>query len=288
MSALEVAKGLGISRNTVYYAARPPSTTEKRIVARIPHHRRKHPAAGRRKMVALLAADGLPISPGRAARIMRKYNLGSIRVTGDCTRRSRRAGRVPNLPVSRVPQAPNQFWADDLTLVPVDERGFMYVCVVCDLESRMLLATGLSNTGDSALCCISLKRAIRRYGTPQVLHSDQGTTYNSSSHLGLLAKHRILPSMTEAGFQDNPKTERLIGTLKNEYLRQFSYETGAEIKTVMDVATRLYNTERPHATLGHRKPAQVYYGMEKIKRGDLLDPTIADFSSELGDSLDLP
>ncbi len=80
---------------------------EKRILARIRHHRRKHPATGRRKMAALLAADGLPISPGRAARIMRKYNLGSMRVTGDC---SRRDGNVPNLQATRVPQAPNQFW----------------------------------------------------------------------------------------------------------------------------------------------------------------------------------
>ncbi len=109
LSALTIANAMGISRSTVYYAARPPSSMEKRIVARIRHHRRKHPAAGRRKMVALLAADGLPISLGRVSRIMRRCNLGSIRVTGGCTRRSRRAGRVPNLLANRVPQAPNQF-----------------------------------------------------------------------------------------------------------------------------------------------------------------------------------
>ncbi len=76
----------------------------------------------------------------------------------------------------------------------------MFVCVVADLVSRMLLGTGLSITGDSALCGTTMQRAIRNYGTLRVFHSDQGTTCTSSGHMGLLSKHRILPSMTEAGY----------------------------------------------------------------------------------------
>ncbi len=117
LPALKVANAKGIAHSTVYYIARPLNSTEQQIVARIHRLRRKLPAADRRKMVKLLAADDLPISQGHTARIMRKHNLGSIRVTGGCTRRNRRAGRAPNLLDNRVPQAPNECWADDLTIV---------------------------------------------------------------------------------------------------------------------------------------------------------------------------
>ncbi len=260
LSALTIANALGISRSTVYYALRPPSPTEQRIVARMRQIRKMLPAIGRRKMVKLLAEAGLPISPGRADRLMRKHNLGSIRVTRGCTRRRRRAGRVPNLLAGRVPQAPNECWAGDITVVPVGDRGYMYVCVVFDLASRVLLAKRSSNTCNAALACATLQDAISRYGTPQVFHSDQGTTYTADSHLALLAKHRILPSMTEAGYQDNAKTERLIGTLKNEFLRLFEFKDGAALDACLADAMRLYNEERPHASLSLQKPADVYKG----------------------------
>ncbi len=172
--------------------------------------------------------------------------------------------------------------------MPVGDRGYMYVCAVAELDSRMRLATGLSNAGDSALCCDTLQGAIRHYGTPQAFHSDQGSTYTANSHLGLPANHRIFPSITAAGHKDKAMAVRLIGTLKNEYLQKFDYEDGAELVAVLAKVTRLYNTERPHASLGYQNPANVYYGKAIIKRCDLLDLTVADFSSELGDDLDLP
>ncbi len=288
LPALKLANAMGIARSTAYYAARPPSPMEQQIVARIRPVRRKLPTAGRRKMVKLLAEDGLPISQGRVARIMRKYNLGPIRVTGGCTRRNRRAGRVPNRLASRVPQASNDCWAGDLTMVPVGDRGYMHVCVVIDLYSRKLLAARASNTGNAALCCATLNDAIRHYGTPQMFHSDQGSTYTAALHCDLLAKHRIVARMTEAGYQDNAKTERLIGTLKNEFLRLFHFENGAELEAGLAAAKRLYNTERSHASHNQQKPADVYDGKAKMNRGDLPGLPVADHSSELGDSLDLP
>ncbi len=63
----------------------------------------KLPASGRRKVFNLLAEGGQPVSQERAARIMLKHYLESIRVTGGCTRRNWRAvlrhpaGRHPSL-----------------------------------------------------------------------------------------------------------------------------------------------------------------------------------------------
>ncbi len=84
-----------------------------------------------------------------------------------------------------------------------------------------------------------------------MFHSDQGTTYTASSHLGLLAKNRILHSMTE-------------------------------LKAILNAVTRIGHIQDTATGSLQRS-----YGKAKIRRGDLLDPTTADFSSELGDSLEL-
>ncbi len=64
-----------------------------------------------------------------------------------------------------------------------------------------MLGLLLSNTGNVILEYATA--AISHYGTPQVVHSGQGSTYSAAMHSGLLADHRIVSNMTEEAWRVN-------------------------------------------------------------------------------------
>ena len=58
----------------------------------------------------------------------------------------------------------------------------------------------MHKTLDSQLAMNELDMAIRRRGTgPQILHSDQGSTYSTAQYREMLAKHAIRQSMSRKG-----------------------------------------------------------------------------------------
>ncbi len=53
-------------------------------------------------------------------------------------------------------------------------RGFLYLAAVVDWYSRRVLAWRLSISMDTVFCMDVLEEALQRYGTPQILNTDQG------------------------------------------------------------------------------------------------------------------
>lgn len=67
-------------------------------------------------------------------------------------------------------------------------------------------------------------------------------------------------SMNEKGrFLDNIFIERLWRTLKYECVYLHAWETGSEAKAGIRKWMTFYNHQRPHAALGGRPPAVVYW-----------------------------
>jgi putative transposase len=72
-----------------------------------------------------------------------------------------------NLSIDR----PNQFWATDITYMPM-ARGFVYLVTVMDWYSRKVLSWRLFNTLDSHFCVATLEDAIESYGAPEIFNTD--------------------------------------------------------------------------------------------------------------------
>jgi len=84
-------------------------------------------------------------------------------------------------------EQPNTRWVADTTYIWTTE-GWLYLAVVLDLFSRMVVGWSMAATQDATLVVQALRMAItrRRPQAGLLHHSDRGSTYTSESYQALL------------------------------------------------------------------------------------------------------
>ena len=65
--------------------------------------------------------------------------------------------------------------------------------------SRKILSWGISNPLDAKWCIDVFKDAVDKYGTPEIINSDQGSHYTSSSWNRSMEDHKVKISMDGKG-----------------------------------------------------------------------------------------
>ena len=96
----------------------------------------------------------------------------------------------------------------DITYIPM-AKGFVYLAAVMDWCSRKVLAWRLSVTMDTAFCVEAIEEALKRYGTPEIFNTDQGSQFTGETFTGLLKDNGIRISMDGKGsWRDNVFIER--------------------------------------------------------------------------------
>lgn len=154
---------------------------------------------------------------------------------------------------------PNQAWVADITYIPTRE-GWLYLAIVEDLYSRLIVGWSMGPTMTSRLVVDALEMAIaRRLPDEDLLaHSDRGSQYASEHYQHLLGKHGIECSMSEVGqCWDNAPAESFFATLKKELVHDEDYQTRAEATaSIFEYIEVFYNRQRRHSTLGYVSPAE--------------------------------
>jgi len=157
------------------------------------------------------------------------------------------------------PAAPNEVWVADITYIPTRE-GWLYLAVVEDLYSRMVVGWSMDATMTSRLVVDALEMAVQRRlpGTELVAHSDRGSQYASEHYQQLLGKHGIECSMSDVGqCWDNAPMESFFASLKKELTHHEDYATRAEARaSIFEYIEVFYNRQRRHSTLGYVSPAE--------------------------------
>ena len=96
--------------------------------------------------------------------------------------------------------------------------------------------------------------------------SDRGIQYCSSQYIKLLKEHGLGISMTENGDPlENALAERINGIIKEEYLDNYEIETVREARELLKHSVILYNTERPHMSLGNFTPEEIHLSKKITK-----------------------
>jgi putative transposase len=148
----------------------------------------------------------------------------------------------------------------DLTYIPM-RHGFLYLVVVLDWATRRVLAWRLSNTMTTDVCLDALEAAIREYGCPGILNTDQGSQFTSTAFVALVQQYGIPFSMDGKGaWRDNLFVERLWKSVKYEAVYLHAYDSVAEAHHGLARYFTFYNSGRPHAALDGRTPDMVYFG----------------------------
>ena len=128
-------------------------------------------------------------------------------------------------------EAPNQKWVSDITYLWTDE-GWLYLAVIIDLFSRLVVGWALAERMTADLVCQALQMALWRRKMPKgvILHSDRGSQYCSTAYQSLMRQHQLVCSMSAKGnCYDNACAESFFHTMKVEAIHGERFATREEM-----------------------------------------------------------
>jgi transposase InsO family protein len=165
---------------------------------------------GSPRVHAELQGQGIRCARKRVARLMREQELFAKRprhrtVTTHSDPDAHVAANLLQRDFSA--EQPNTKWVADTTYIWTAE-GWLYLAVVLDLFSRMVVGWSMAATQDATLVVQALRMAITRRRPPAGLlhHSDRGSTYTSESYQALLQQEGMTVSMSRtADCYDNAR-----------------------------------------------------------------------------------
>jgi putative transposase len=217
---------------------------------------------GSPRIHAELQAQGIRCGHKRVARLMRAQGLVARcpRHRTITTQSDPEAHVSPNL-LQRDFSAdqPNTKWVADTTYIWTAE-GWLYLAVVLDLFSRMVVGWSMAAIQDATLVIQALRMAVaRRRPEAGVLHhTDRGSTYTSESYQVLLRQQSMRVSMSRtADCYDNAAMESFFHSFKGECIDGQSFQTRAQARSAtFDYLETFYNRTRRHSTLNYLSPLE--------------------------------
>ena len=264
----QMCRVLEVSRSGFYaWRSREPSETQTRRATLTEQVARIHAEAkaryGSPRMHAELVGRGHDCCVNTVARVMRQAGIAAktrrkFRQTTDSNHPHPVAENV--LDRDFDPGEPNASWVADVTYVPTRE-GWLYLAVVVDLFSRLVVGWSMAATMTSRLVVDALEMAVARRpegSSGLVAHSDRGSQYASEHYRRRLKQERITCSMSRRGnCWDNAPMESFFASLKKELVHDEDYATRDEATaSIFEYIEVFYNRVRRHSTLGYVAPAE--------------------------------
>jgi putative transposase len=206
-----------------------------------------------------LREAGEYVGHNRVARIMRANGIRAIRGY----KAPRYFTSVPSVIAPNLlnrqftVERPDSAWVTDITYIRTWE-GWLYLAVVMDLHSRMIIGWSMQPTLVRDLVLDALLMAVwkRKPKQPVIMHSDQGSQYGSDDWIRFCKSHKLDPSMSRRGnCWDNAVAESFFSSLKKERIRRKVYRTRDLAKAdIFEYIEMFYNRTRRHSHLGGVSP----------------------------------
>jgi putative transposase len=265
-----MCEALEVSVSGYYaWATRDDSPTEawrQELVAAIEEvHADVKQRYGSPRMTAELNARGHECSENTVAGLMREHGIRAkaprrfVRTT-DSNHRLPVAANV--LDRDFEPEGPNESWCADITYIPTRE-GWLYLAVVEDLFSRMIVGWSMDESMESRLVVDALEMAVARrlkgsWPSELIAHSDRGSQYASDHYQRILSEEGITCSMSEVGqCWDNAPMESFFGRLKCEVSSSEMFATRDQARAeLFEYLEVFYNRVRLHSSLGFLSPVE--------------------------------
>ena len=260
------AELLAISRSNLYYLPQQSSEVDLALMRRIDELHLNCPFAGSRMLRDMLRLEGHRVGREHVRTLMAKMGIHAL-YRGRNTSAPHPAHPIyPYLLRGLTIDRPNQCWATDITYIPM-RRGFVYLVAILDWATRKVLAHRVSISMSTDFCVEALQEAIAKYGRPEIFNTDQGSQFTSVEFTGVLKANGIRISMDGKGrWLDNVFVERLWRSVKYEHVYLHAYESVNEAKQRLASYFVLYNTQRPHSSLGGRTPDMTYFANQTIQQ----------------------
>ena len=216
---------------------------------------------GTRRLRAELQAEGHAVGRWRIRRTLAAAGLRAQQPRSFVPRTTDSDPNVraaPNRLLGQsAPTAPNQVWVGDITYLPKQDGGWLYLATWLDRYSRKVVGWDVRESIPEDLVSEALRRAlaVRKPAIGHVVHSDQGSQCAATNFKALLARHEAVQSMSRRGnCYDNAHAESFWSRLKIELLDGGSFRNLSEARLEISHYLAYYNAERRHSALGYFAP----------------------------------
>lgn len=245
-SKKELARELGISRQSLYYKPKLPEKDLK-LKAEIEKVLVHNKAYGHKRI-----AWALNINKKRALRVMKLFGIKphrKRRIPDKPKDHNQTPMAIPNLISGIIIEAPGKVWVSDFTYLPYFGK-FVYLATLEDVFTREVVGWEVSIKHNTDLVAQALLNALARYPAPEIAHSDQGSEYRSQTYLNLLNSFDIKISMSKkASPWQNGYQESFYSGFKLELGYPECYPILGELIEAIAGQIYYYNNRRIHTAL---------------------------------------
>lgn len=244
---------LNLNRSSIYY--KPHPVDESELMNQIVEIHERLPQYGYRRIHAQLNREDVCVNRKRVQRLMKGACIQALYPKPKNTLRGKGAV-YPYLLGGVDIVHPHQVWQVDITYLKLPQ-GFVYLTALIDVYSRFVVSWRLSTSLSQESCLEALEDGLWRYGSPEILNSDQGVQFTSDLWEKMCLDNGIKISMShKGGSTDNAYIERFWRTLKYEGFYLDIPESVPELKKKIGDFTQWYNEERLHSSLGYLPPLE--------------------------------
>lgn len=259
---------LGVSPSGYYaWKTREPSAREaadrrltERLAALHERHKRRY---GLRRLDQLLRREGAHHSIRRLRRLARAAGIESVhpKARAKTTVPAAGEGLVDLIDRAFVPESPGQVLYSDITYIPTQTEGFVYLVTFADACSRRIVGWEVADHMRTEMVTTALDTAIadlRPKIGQLIVHTDRGSQYTSNAFRDKCFAAGIIPSVGRTGSCfDNAQAEALNATIKKELIHPRRWHDLDQVRAALFEYIEIdYNRDRIHQALGYLTPTE--------------------------------
>lgn len=242
-----MARELGVSRSSLYYRHKRPEI-DLEVKNQIESVMTDNPAYGHKRI-----ALELKLNKKRILRVMKKFGLKPYRRKARSLVKkddlNKPAAEFSNLIENLVIDRPNQVWCTDFTYIKYQNK-FIYLATIIDLFTREVVGVDVSRFHNRFLVIGALLDALENFSPPQIVHSDQGSEYDSRDFVDLVLERGVKFSMSRKGSPwENSYQESFYGKFKSEFGDFNRFPDLGELIEEIYHQIHYYNNQRIHTSL---------------------------------------
>lgn len=243
------------------------------IIKAVKKIREEQPKIGVRKLQVLLQPvleqHNIKVGRDRLFDLLREFGLlvKLKRYKHYTTDSKHQFYKYPNQIKDKQVNKSNRLWVSDITYIETGSK-FNYLFLVTDAWSKKIVGYNLSASYSAQGATVALKKAFNnnKVAAGLIHHSDRGIQYCSKEYTLLLKKKKAVISMTEnSDPYENAIAERVNGILKTELLKT-RYDNEYLAQKAIQKAVTIYNTKRPHLSIGLLTPQKAHTTNETAKK----------------------
>lgn len=253
-----------------YYAwrDRPPSQRQvedaelSAVVKEV--HAAKKRRYGIRRLTAHLRRQGRRHGERRIRRLARQAGLTCVHpASGPKTtvQGQVREGLVDLIGRDFVPDHPGEVLYTDITYIPTEEEGWVYLVLFTDACSRRIVSWEADTVMDTPFVLRAFGKALTDLAPEPgqlIVHSDRGAQYTSKAFRGRCFEAGVIPSVGRTGSCfDNAQAESTNATIKKELTNLRTWKDLDEVRLALfEFIEADYNRDRIQKALGFLTPEE--------------------------------